>query len=69
MGEINGPKISVNQVNISSTQKQIPDAPQGITEEEPKLKDFSDPKTAYKCMYVTDHATILPYNEDVNAED
>ncbi len=44
MSEINGPKISVNQVNFSSTQKQIPDAPQGITEEEPKLKDFSDPK-------------------------
>lgn len=44
MSEINGPKFSINQVNFNSTQKQIPDAPQGINEEEPKLKDFSDPK-------------------------
>ena len=44
MSEVNGPKFSINQVNFNSTQKQIPDAPQGINEEEPKLKDFSDPK-------------------------
>ena len=45
MSEINGPKFSVNQVNFNSTQKQTPDTPQGVTEgEEPKLKDFSDPK-------------------------
>ena len=44
MSEINGPKISVNQVNFSSTQKQVSEAPQGLTEEEPKFKDFSDPK-------------------------
>ena len=45
MSEINGPKFSINQVNFSSSQKQTPDAPQGIKEEEePKLKDFSDPK-------------------------
>jgi len=45
MSEINGPNFSINQVNFSSSQKQTPDAPQGIKEgEEPKLKDFSDPK-------------------------
>ena len=44
MSEVNGPKFSINQVNFNSTQKQVPDAPQGINEEEPKLKDFSDPK-------------------------
>ena len=45
MSEINGPKFSINQVNFSSSQKQPLDAPQGIKDgEEPKLKDFSDPK-------------------------
>ena len=36
MSEINGPKISVNQVNFNSTQKQIPETPQTVAEEEPK---------------------------------
>ncbi len=45
MSEINGTNFSVNQVNFNSTQKQTPDTPQGVTEgEEPKFKDFSDPK-------------------------
>jgi hypothetical protein len=45
MSEINGPKFNINQVNFNSTQKQTPDTPQGIKDgEEPKLKDFSDPK-------------------------
>jgi hypothetical protein len=46
MSEINGPKFSVNQVNFNSTQKQAADSQQIIpaTEEQPKLKDFSDPK-------------------------
>lgn len=44
MSEINGPKFGVNQVNFSSTKKQTPETPQRVTEEEPKLKDFSDPK-------------------------
>ena len=45
MSEINGPKFSINQVNFSSSQKQTPDAPLEIKEgDEPKLKDFSDPK-------------------------
>ena len=45
MSEINGPKFGVNQVNFSSSQKLPIDAQQGIREEEePKLKDFSDPK-------------------------
>ena len=44
MSEINGPKFGINQVSFSSTQKQPVDVPQGVKEEEPKLKDFSDPK-------------------------
>lgn len=44
MSEINGPKFSVNQVNFNSLQKQNPEVPQGVEEEAPKLKDFSDPK-------------------------
>ena len=45
MSEISGPNFSVNQIKFSSSQKQPIDSPQGIKEgEEPKLKDFSDPK-------------------------
>ena len=60
MSEINGPKISVNQVNFNSTQKQIPETPQGITEEEPKFKDFSDPKAEAlgRSMLVKDADSI-----------
>jgi len=61
MSEINGPKISVNQVNFNSTQKQTPDAPQGISEDnEPKFKDFSDPKAEAlgRSMLVKDTDSI-----------
>ena len=45
MSEINGPNFSINQVNFSSSQKQPLDIQQSVNEdEEPKLKDFSDPK-------------------------
>ena len=45
MSEINGPNFSLSQVNFNSSQKQPIDTQQGIKEdEEPKLKDFSDPK-------------------------
>ena len=47
MGEINGPKINVNQVSFNSVQKQGQEIPAESIEkeaEEPKLKDFSDPK-------------------------
>ena len=44
MSEINGPKFGINQVSFNSSQKQPLDTPQGVKEEEPKLKDFSDPK-------------------------
>ena len=45
MSEVNGPKFSVNQVNFNSTQKQPADSPQVVSEnEQPQLKDFSDPK-------------------------
>jgi len=45
MSEINGPKFNVNQVSFNSSQKLPLDTMQGVKEdEEPKLKDFSDPK-------------------------
>jgi len=67
MSEINGPKIGVNQVNFNSTQKQIPETPQGITEEnEPKFKDFSDPKAEAlgRSMLVKDPDNV---NNDLKA--
>ena len=66
MSEINGPKISVNQVNFNSTQKQTPDAPQGVTEGEPKFKDFSDPKAEAlgRSMLVKDSDSV---NNDLKA--
>lgn len=46
MSEINGPKFSVNQVSFNNVPKQTNDVnPNPVVEsEEPKLKDFSDPK-------------------------
>jgi len=46
MSEINGPKISVNQVNFSGIQKQANDFEPKQTESEdsPKINDFSDSK-------------------------
>ncbi len=43
MSEVNGPKISVNQVNYSNLQKQVPvnETPE---ESAPKITDFSDSK-------------------------
>ena len=67
MSEINGPNFSVNQINFNSTQKQNPDIPQGIEEaEEPKLKDFSDPKAEAlgRSMLVEDADSI---NNDLKA--
>lgn len=45
MSEIGGPNFSVNQVSFNNSQKQNSDIqPDVIINEEPKLKDFSDPK-------------------------
>ena len=43
MSEVNGPKISVNQVNYTGVQKQNP-APETKEEQAPKITDFSDSK-------------------------
>jgi len=45
MGEIDGPKISVNNINFNGIQKQSP-SQEEITEAEQKtqINDFSDPK-------------------------
>lgn len=46
MSEVNGPKISVNQINYSGVQKQnpTPEVPEAVEEQAPKLTDFSDSK-------------------------
>ena len=45
MSEINGPKFSVNQIQFNGIQKPAQETEQEIiNNEEPKLKDFSDPK-------------------------
>lgn len=67
MSEINGPNFSVNQVNFNSSQKQPVDTPQGVKEEEePKLKDFSDPKAEAlgRSMLVKDADNV---NNDLKA--
>ena len=43
MSEVNGPKISVNQVNYTGVQKQNP-VPETSEEQAPKITDFSDSK-------------------------
>jgi len=67
MSEINGPNFSINQVNFSSSQKQTPDVSHGVNEgEEPKLKDFSDPKAEAlgRSMLVKDADSV---NNDLKA--
>ena len=46
MSEIDGPKISVNQVNFNSMKNQQPQEPEqsDVRESEMRLKDFSDSK-------------------------
>ena len=68
MSEINGPKISVNQVNFNGIQKsQAEMVPQENKNEEiPKLNDFSDPKaeTIGRSMLIKDADNI---NHDLKA--
>ena len=44
MSEVNGPKISVNQVNFSGVQKQPAEVAPETKEAMPQLTDFSDNK-------------------------
>lgn len=46
MSEINGPKISVNQVNFNGIQKQVQDSEPDVNEnsETNQITDFSDSK-------------------------
>lgn len=45
MSEVNGPKISVNQINYAGIQKQNQEqTPEVVTESTPQLTDFSDNK-------------------------
>ncbi len=43
MSEINGPKISLNQVNYAGLQKNAPEQPE-VIDVKPQLTDFSDSK-------------------------
>ena len=66
MEEINGTNFSVNQVKFNGAQKQTPDIVQPVTEEEPKLKDFSDPKAESlgRSMLIKDADNV---NNDLKA--
>ena len=44
MSEVNGPKISVNQLNYTGIQKQNTETTPETTESLPQLTDFSDNK-------------------------
>ena len=44
MSEVNGPKISVNQVNFNGIQKQAPEHSVTPEENTPQITDFSDSK-------------------------
>ena len=67
MSEVNGPDFSVNQVNFNRSQKQPLDTQQSVKdEEEPKFKDFSDPKAEAlgRSMLVKDADSV---NNDLQA--
>ena len=67
MSEINGPKFSLNQVNFNSVQKQPTDIPAAEPEaQEPKLKDFGDPKAEAlgRSMLIKESDTV---NNDLKA--
>ena len=45
MSEVNGPKISVNQINYNGIQKQPTEVPvEQVEDNTPQLKDFSNSK-------------------------
>ena len=67
MSEINGTNFSVNQVNFKSSQKQTSEPQQEAGQnEEPKLKDFSDPKAEAlgRSMLVKENDSV---NNDLKA--
>lgn len=43
MSEVNGPKISVSQMNFNNVQKNAPEQPE-VIDVKPQLTDFSDSK-------------------------
>ena len=64
MGEIDGPKISVNNINFSGIQKQTP--AQEAAEQKTQITDFSDPKAEAlgRSMLVKDNDSL---NNDLKA--
>ena len=64
MSEIDGPKISVNQVNYQGIIKQSPETPQPQTQEPVnQLKDFSDDKAE-----AMGRSLLFKGNDDVNSD-
>lgn len=66
MSEVNGPKISVNQVNFSGVQKQPAEVAPETKEAMPQLTDFSDSKAEAlgRSMLIKDADSI---NNDLKA--
>ena len=61
MGEIDGPKISVNQINFKGIQKQNIEPEQGeSTANEPKITDLSDNRA------VVGQSMLFRGTDDVN---
>lgn len=65
MGEIDGPKFSVNQVNFGNIQKQVSETKQDESSQEelPQLQDFSDGKAE-----VIGRSMLFKGNDDVNGD-
>lgn len=65
MGEIDGPKIGVNNINFSGIQKQTP-AQEEAAEQKAQITDFSDPKAEAlgRSMLVKDNDSL---NNDLKA--
>ena len=63
MSEVNGPKISVNQINYSGIQKQPTEVPvEQVEDNTPQLKDIFSSRphgTFAKRGYVLSHKTNL----------
>ncbi len=65
MGEIDGPKFSVNQINFGNMQKQASETKQDepSQEELPQLKDFSDGKAE-----IIGRSMLFKGNDNINGD-
>ena len=64
MSEVDGPKISVNQVNFNSIKKQASDAEQPVVNEpERQINDFSDAKAE-----TIGRSMLFKGSDDINSD-